>query len=156
MASSNALVHWNSSLMTSRTCAATGCRPRTSEICTDGIDGSPIPCSCARIQRPLLYTSTTETYTLANETSPSGVPASKTVGVGSETLYLYTTHDTEIDARKPSIRPPTDCCKSMCSIQADEVGIIYWPVDDVEGNKQGQSNDTTPKIYTTVSNGFTL
>ena len=58
-------------------------------------------------------------------------------------LYIY--------QEGPTWEMPMDCCYD-CEILADEVSLLYWPVE--EGMKNASTaNSTTP--YTLISDGFT-
>ncbi len=73
------------------------------------------------------------------------------------TLHFTNTYQTVIMTDTGYI-PPLDCCADRCQIDADEVRILYWPVDanGTNGKMSNVSMTAAPAPSGVVVGGMTL
>ncbi len=103
-----------------------------SSWCTDPVNSYVTKCSCSELLSAQESTSTVF-YTLQEGNSM----------VTGSLLYIY--------QQGPTWEMPMDCCYD-CEISAEEVSLLYWPVEEDMRNAS-MANSTTP--YTLISDGFT-
>ena len=121
----------------------------------DGLTcAGPMPCSCSFWTAELEWSSPyTETEGPKYITFPSGFRSLTTQSL--QTVFSNTRVDSGISHRDVN-NPPADCCLGKCTINADKVRILYWPVETDNTFANNITKVATPSPYTTVLDGFTL
>lgn len=149
-------VPWNTSLAPSaQTLESTGLNTAMCEVL--GEYRMSTACSCTD-----LYGARATTYvtTQPGVLTETGQYAYAEFHSTRPTTFSFTNTFTTIVMTEEGYRPPDNCCLDWCQVDADEVRILYWPVETngTDGAKDGAASNAsvTAGPALAVLDGMTL